>query len=164
MVTFSHVVCYVVSLDHSPVCEAVLLPFEVVSKSGETSDLFIGNPTAGLLHHGQSVSIQRPGDLETKESLHLSQLLVQWADAPSDSWTLLLCEVEEFLQVVLEERNIQSFTLKYLSACLSSRNKTNNNMGWTITKLITKFVHPSLCQKIKKSQVHIPLQNFHLVQ
>ena len=79
---------HILSLDHSPVRKTVFLP--LISKGGETSRVHIRNATAGLLHHRHGVSIQRPGDLETKESLHLSQLLDRWADPPSDSWTALL--------------------------------------------------------------------------
>ncbi|TNN62514.1 hypothetical protein EYF80_027317 [Liparis tanakae] len=64
--------------DPSPVGQALFLPLLVSSKRGETSKVAIGNATAGLLHRRNGVSIQGPSDLETKESLHLTQLQA-WA-------------------------------------------------------------------------------------
>ena len=82
-------ISHTLSLDHSPVRQTVFLPLEVISKGRETFRVYVWNTTAGLLHHRHGVSIQRPGDLETKESLHLSQLLDHWVDSTSDSWTAL---------------------------------------------------------------------------
>ena len=56
-----------------------------ISKCGELADVAVWNATAWLLHHRQGVSIQSPGDLETKEFLHFTQLPDHRAHPPSDS-------------------------------------------------------------------------------
>lgn len=60
--------------DRLPVSQVVLLPFKITSKRGVLANVAVWNATAGLLHQLHGVSIQRPGDLETKEPLHLSEL------------------------------------------------------------------------------------------
>lgn len=71
---YSYAFKNVLSVEHSPVAKAFFVPFEVVSKCGKTSNVAIWNATARFLHHLQGVSIQHSCDLESKESLHLTQL------------------------------------------------------------------------------------------
>lgn len=94
----------------SPVRQAVLLPLEVVSEGGESGHFAVRDAAAGLLHQLQGVAVQRAGDLQTEELLHLAQLLPQWADAPSDGGAGLLFQVEELLQVALREGEDVSVT------------------------------------------------------
>lgn len=88
-----------------PEGEAVLIPLQVTPKSGKTSNFTIWHATAWFLHHLYSVVIQSPCDPETKESLHLTQLLTQQAASTPGSSAPLLCQVKETLQVALEKDN-----------------------------------------------------------
>lgn len=83
------------------------MPLEVSSKRGITADVVVWNATTGFLHHLQGLIIQPSGDMESKESLHLTQLPGDRVDPTSGVWSVLLCQVEEILQVVLQKKDFQ---------------------------------------------------------
>lgn len=78
----------------------------MTSKYGVLANVAVWNATTGLLHQLHGAFIQRPGDLETKEPLHLAELQAERADPPSHRWTTFFSQVVKPSEVALQRQKV----------------------------------------------------------